>query len=166
MVLAIWLDINFFCYVSYFTGPPALTVNILKNTEKLSVFLHWDEVDDVAVATYVVTWTSERDHIKNSPSLVGLTSYTITGLTLNTVYTITVTALNKCGTGSDYRTSVQLLANTNPSIVITSAITSFSIPTATNIITYPKSTVNPADTATTDESSKFTSNIICYNKYS
>ena len=132
----------------------------MKNTESSSIDLQWDKAEDSITTTYVITWTSERDHIRISPGLVDHTSYTITGLTLDTVYTITATATNICGSAPEYRTNVTLSASTNPNIVNTSSI---SISTATNIITHPTSTVNPTDTTTADESSKFTSNSICYN---
>ena len=154
-----WLTSTDFV-ASCFTGPPALTVNITKNTDSLSIVVQWDEVDDSITTTYVVTWTSERGHIKKSPGLVGLTSHTITGLTLDIVYNITVTATNICGSAPEYTGNVTLSASANPSIVNTSAITNF---TATNIITHPTSTINPTDTTTADESSKFSSNSICYN---
>ena len=160
LVLTRWLNINLFCCVSYFTGPPALMVNILTNTESSSIVVQWDGVDDSLTTTYAVTWASERDHGSKGYGIVSPTSsYTITGLTLDTVYTITLTANNICGVGPEYRTNVSLFASTNPSIVITSAISMY---TATNVITYPTSTVNPADTTTADESSKFSSNSIYF----
>ena len=82
----------------------------MKNTESSSIVVQWDEVDDSLTTTYIVTWTSERDHITHPVTLIEQSSYTITGLTLDTVYTITVTAANKCGLGPEYRTSVSLTA--------------------------------------------------------
>ena len=95
-----------------FIGPPAVIVNIVKNTETLSVVVQWDEVDDSLPTTYVVTWTSERGHTEQSPGLVGLTSYTITGLTLDTVYNITVRATNRCGIGPTSTASVNISTGT------------------------------------------------------
>ena len=74
----------------------------------LSVVVQWDEVDDSLPTTYIIIWTSERDHIAHSDTIEEQSSYTITGLTLDTVYTITVSASNKCGTGPEYNTSVSL----------------------------------------------------------
>ena len=91
-----------------FTGPSALTVNIVKNTENSSIVVQWDEVDNFLTTTYIVTWTSERDYITHPVTLIEQSSYTITGLTLDTVYTITVTASNRCGQGPEYRTSASL----------------------------------------------------------
>ena len=94
------------CFIPIFTGPSALTVSISKTNESQSVVVQWDEVDDSLSTTYTVTWTSERDHSIQFKTLEEQSSYTITGLTLGTVYTIIVTATNKCGTGPEYSTSV------------------------------------------------------------
>ena len=45
-------------------------------------------------------------------TLIEQSPYTITGLTLDTVYTITVTASNRCGTGPEYSTSVSFPTGT------------------------------------------------------
>ena len=91
-----------------FTVLPALIVNITENTESSSIIVQWDEVGDPDHTNYIVTWTSERDHIIHPVILIEQSSYTITGLTLDTAYTISVTASNKCGQGPEYRTSVSL----------------------------------------------------------
>ena len=135
-----------------FTAPPALTVNITKNTENSSIVVQWDEVDDSHTTSYTVTWTSERDHITHPVTLIEQSSYTITGLTLDTVYTITVTAANRCGQGPEYRTSVSLTADTTSTIFATSTntMTSMSVGTSTTI-----TAVNPITTTivTTDAAS-------------
>ena len=120
----------------------------MKNTESLSIVVQWDEVDDSFSTTYVITWTSERDHIKRSASLVGLTSYTITGLTLDTVYTLTVTAYNVCGTGPEYRTNISLTtditsATSSPAVtacINTMAIMATANPTTTTAVMNPSTT--------------------------
>ena len=88
---------------SVFTGPPALTVNIAKNNER-SIVVQWDAVDDSLVTTYTITWTRAGGGLQ-SATLTEQTSYTITGLTLDTVYTITVTAANICGSGPEFNTT-------------------------------------------------------------
>ena len=70
-------------FLNLFTGPP---VNIMKNTESSSIIVQWDEVDDSFPTTYTVTWTSEKDHIAQSIGIVEQSSYTVTRLTLDTVY--------------------------------------------------------------------------------
>ena len=94
-------------------------MNITKNAESSSIVVQWDEVDDSLPTTYVVTWTSERD-LNNIQIkiLEEQSSYTITGLTLDTVYTITVTATNTCGAGPEYSTSVSISTGTTCIIYI------------------------------------------------
>ena len=106
-------------------------MNIIKNTESSSI-VQWDEVDDSLPTTYIVTWTSERDHIAHPVTLIERSSYIITGLTLDTVYTITVTASNKCGDGSEYSTSVLFTTVTTSTF---SPTVSASINTMTNTST-------------------------------
>ena len=136
--------------------------------------------------TYVVTWTSENDHIEQSPGLVDFTSYAITGLTLDTVYTITVSAANICGTGPEYRTSVSLTtgASYTPSITPTATdaiptmlatstenhytmttITSFSCATTSTTVIIPSTTttnsmITPADTTSITICTAITTKII------
>ena len=87
-------------HVYLHAGPSILTVNIIKNNESSSVIVQWDTVDDFLHTTYIVTWTDDRD-LYGTDTVDKLTSYTITGLTFDTVYTIIVTAANRCGSGPD-----------------------------------------------------------------
>ena len=57
--------------------------------------------------TYIVRLSNDSG-IETTISLTEQTSYTITGLTLDTVYTITITASNRCGTGPEYNTNFSL----------------------------------------------------------
>ena len=121
-------------------------MNIVKNTESSSIVVQWDEVDDSFSTTYVITWTSERDNIKQSHGLVGLTSYTIiiTGLTLETVYIITVTAVNRCGQGPEYISSVSLTTDTTSATSSSAVIASFSVMS----ISSPTTTTTVMDSST------------------
>ena len=62
-------------------------------------------MDPLLATNYTVTWTSETDRTQLMANTTG-TSYTITGLTLDTVYTITVAAANTCGQGPEFNTSI------------------------------------------------------------
>ena len=115
-------------------------MNITKNTVSLSIVVQWDEVDDSLPTTYTVTWTSERDQMLSSDTLIEQSSYTITGLTLDTVYTITVTAINICGTGPEYKTSVSLTSDTS------STTSNHAITVSTNTMTI-MSTPSPTITS-------------------
>ena len=86
-------------------------VHFTKNIEILSIFVQWDAVNDFIDTSYTVTWTSERNYIQVT-TLIEQTSYTITGLTLDTVYTITVIAANECGTGSNFMTTISFPTGT------------------------------------------------------
>ena len=140
-------------------------MSITKNTESISIVVQWDEMDDSLSTTYTVTWTDESNHMLHSFTEEEISSYTITGLTLDTVYTITVSATNKCGTGPEYRTSVSLSTDTISSststttaIINTMAITSTassSISTtmaksSTITITTNNPMMNPSTTTTTE----------------
>ena len=91
-----------------FTGPSALSVNVMKNS-KLSVDVQWDAVNDSLTTVYTLTWTRAGGGLQVA-TVTEQTSYTITGLTLDTVYTITVSAANTCGSGPGYSTSVSFPA--------------------------------------------------------
>ena len=51
-------------------------------------------MDDSLPTNYTVTWTSDGTDSIQSHTLIEQSSYTITALTLDAVYTITVTAAN------------------------------------------------------------------------
>ena len=65
--------------------------------------------------TYTVTWTDDRD-LHEGDTVDEQTSYTITGLTIDTVYTITVTAANMCGNGPEFKASVSFPIGTGATI--------------------------------------------------
>ena len=68
-----------------FIGPPALSVNIMKNIESSSIVVQWVVVDDLLPTIYTIVW---GDRIDQSATVDEQTSYTITGLNLDTVYTL------------------------------------------------------------------------------
>ena len=109
-------------------------MNVTKNTENSSIVVQWDEVDYSFHTAYIVVWTSERD-LDNIQShiLIEQSSYTITGLTLDTVYTITVVASNRCGTGPEYSTGVSLTTDTASSVNISTAPTAIDPVISTSI---------------------------------
>ena len=99
-------------FKSVFTGPSALvTVNIMKNIETLSSVVQWYAADPSLATNYTVTWTSETDPTQ-SVATIEQTSYKITGLTLDAIYTITVVAVNMCGAGPEFNTSVSFSTGT------------------------------------------------------
>ena len=79
-------------FICLYAGLFALAVNITKDNESLSIVVQWDAVDDSFSTTYIIIWGVRIDQVA---TVVEQTSYTITGLTLDTVYTITVSAANR-----------------------------------------------------------------------
>ena len=115
----------------------------MKNIGNSSIVVQWDTVDDFLPTSYTVTWTDGRDLFQVA-TLIEQTSYTITGLTVNTVYTITVTVANMCGQRPEFRTSILFSTDTTST---TSSI-SPTVTVSTNPMTII-STVNPSSTTTT-----------------
>ena len=120
-----------------FTGPSALTVNIVRSITNLSIVVQWDAVDDSLDTTYTVTWNDGGD-FHGGGTVQEQTSYTIAGLTLDTVYTINVAPANTCGDGPDYTTIVTF------STATTSTTISPTLTASTNTVP----TVNPSSTTT------------------
>ena len=133
-----------------FTGPSALTVNIVKNNESLSVVVQWDAVDDFLFTTYTVTWGDRNDHFATVDEQ---TSYTITGLTLDTVYTVIVSAANRCGQGPEVITSVSFSTDTTSTTsTISPTVTASTNPMTIISTVNPSSSSNPSTTPMTTNS--------------
>ena len=86
----------------------------------------------------MVAWTNKSSY--SSVTLIEQSSYTITGLTLDTVYTITVTASNMCGTGPEYKTDIMLIV-TISSVVPTASIAPVTIATHATSTTTTTTTI-------------------------
>ena len=130
---------SYVCFIFVYAGPPALTVNIMKNIENSSIVVQWDAVDDSLLTTYTIIWNDESDDYLRAATVEEQTSYTITGLTLDTVYTITVTAANMCGNGPDFSTSISFSTGTT----FTTTSISPTVTASTNHMTIV-STANPS----------------------
>ena len=63
-------------------------MNTTTNIGSSSIIVQWDEVDDSLHTTYTIAWTDGE--LLGITTIEEETSYTITGLTLDTVYTVTV----------------------------------------------------------------------------
>ena len=72
-------------------------------------------MDDFLPTTYTVALTDGRN-VSELATLTDQTSYTITGLTLDTVYTITVIAANRCGQGPEFSSSISFSNDTTSTI--------------------------------------------------
>ena len=120
--------------MNLFTGPSGLRVETIRNAIDSSIVVKWDIEDDSLSTSYTVTWTSNGTI--SSHSQTEQSSYTITGLTLDTVYTITVIAANRCGTGPEYMTNVSLTTDTISTTSITPTATA-----STNTVTTTNSSI-------------------------
>ena len=83
-----------------------LTVNIIENTENSSLVIQWDEVDDSIPTTYLCSNIDYNNFPIHSDTLIEQSPNTIIGSTFDTIYTITVAAANRCGTGPEFKTKM------------------------------------------------------------
>ena len=98
-----------------------------------SIVVQWDAVDDIFPVTYNVTWYNESGII--GMDTVNGTSYTVTGLTTNTSYNITVVAINTCGAGPVSNVIITVRPPTLPPPTTASVTTTLTpSPTSGNIM--------------------------------
>ena len=83
----------------------------MQSIEGSSIAVQWDAVDNSTTTTYAITWSSTRGGLQVA-TVIDQTSYSITGLTLDIVYTITVSAVNRCGQGPEFSTRIQIITGT------------------------------------------------------
>ena len=77
-----------------------MNVTIRDDITSESFVVLWDEVMDIFTITYTVTWYDESGII--GMDTVNSPPYTVTGLTADTSYNVTVVANNSyCGAGPD-----------------------------------------------------------------
>ena len=112
-------------------GPPALKVNIMTNIESSSIVVQWNEVEDSRITSYLITWYSSSVQLVTKRLSSDQASYAITGLTLNTVYTIHAFAQNNCGSGPKFTTSIILSTTTTSTSSISPIVTTSTNPMAT-----------------------------------
>ena len=87
-------------------------MNTMKNIEDLSIVVQWNAVDNFLPTTYTITWSDDGDLFEVATADELETSHTITGLTLDTVYTITVTPSNTCGGGPEVSSRISFPTGT------------------------------------------------------
>ena len=94
------------------TDPPGAPMNIrFSDITSTSFVVHWDEVDDAEL--YIVNYRVDGGSVNEAPTQ--RTSRTITQLSSNTTYTVTVIA-NTCGHLSSISGAV--MVTTNESLLI------------------------------------------------
>ena len=140
----------------HFTVPYSTPINIrfpVANITDISFVVQWDTVTNQSVDRYIVNWTDGTNPIQTVT--VNETSYNVTGLSPNTLYSIRIAAVNKCGTGPF---SADKTVTTSAYIIFymdTSAAISYSTgvnPTATTtfIVIYSLTSNSTATTTTTN----------------
>ena len=118
---------------------PMFSKFLVGNITSASFVVQWDEVDDADY--YIVNWRDDGGSVRKSTT--SQTSITITQLSPDTTYSVTVTAVNICGSGtaSDIlivTTNVGLLVelSTSSSVMTTSSTMSsmvaMAIPTSSS----------------------------------
>ena len=100
----------FVIFLDYIADVPSVVMNVRISGDitNESFVVLWDEVMDIFTVNYTVTWYDESGIVGmvtvNSPP------YTVTGLTANTTYNVTVVAINTCcgaGPVSDTATNMK-----------------------------------------------------------
>ncbi|XP_065890845.1 uncharacterized protein [Dysidea avara] len=103
------------------TGPPGTPINIrVSEISSTSFVVQWDEVDDAD--HYIVNWRDDGGSVRESTT--SLISITITQLSPNTTYNVTVTAGNICGSGT---VSDILIVTSNVTLLVGPSITTLSL---------------------------------------
>ena len=112
--------------------PSAVNIRNPDDITNESIVVQWDAVDDIFPVTYNVTWYNESGII--GMDTVNGTSYTVTGLTNNTSYNITVVAINTCGAGpvSNVMTMTNMRPPTLPPPTTTATVTTTLTPSPTS----------------------------------
>ena len=104
-----------------------------------SYVVTWDEVMDLFSINYTVRWYRE-DSLIGMASVDGL-SYNISGLTADTRYSVTVTAVSTCCGEGPASFNIMIMTNYEPSIFPTPANATAVIITTTTTTTTTATTV-------------------------
>ena len=113
-----------------------------------SFIVQWDAVavNDIFPVTYTVRWYGE-DGSNGTASVTGL-SFTITGLTANTSYNVTVVAVNTCCGEGPVSDVVMVMTNNHSPTLPPPTVPTATAPTA-NATTATATTANATDTTST-----------------
>ena len=93
-------------------------VRIREDITSESFVVLWDEVMDIFNITYNVTWYNDSGII--GMDAVNSPPYTVTGLTTNTSYNVTVVAINTCCGAGPVSVPVKAMTNDEPPTTVPS----------------------------------------------
>ena len=96
-------------------APIAAPMNIIIPPDDItseSFIVQWDAVMDLFDVSYTVRWYGEDG--SNETLIVNGLSYTVTGLTVNTSYNVTVVAINTCCGAGPVSNVVMVMTNNEP----------------------------------------------------
>ena len=123
-------------FLVYTTGPPGIPLNIrFSNITSTSFVVQWDEVDDADQYDITV----KRKGNETATSQTSHTSRTVTGLTPNTIYELTVIATNGCGRSAMSNSTFMVTPNVTTfirpsvSVMMSSVVDRATTPTGNNI---------------------------------
>ena len=104
-----------YLFLFLFTDVPDAVMNVRtmdKDTTSESFVVLWDEVMDIFNITCNVTWYNESGIV--GMDTVNSPPYTVTGLTANTSYNVTVVAINTCCGAGPVSDVVEAMTNDEP----------------------------------------------------
>ena len=106
-----YVNISYFTYITD-TSNVVRSVRIRDDITIESLVVLWDEVMDIFTITYNVTWYDDSGII--GMDTVNSPPYTVTGLTANTSYNVTVVAINTCCGAGPVSDVVMVMTNDEP----------------------------------------------------
>ena len=106
-----YVNISYFTYITD-TSNVVRSVRIRDDITIESLVVLWDEVMDSFTITYIVTWSNDSGII--GMDTVNSPPYTVTGLTTNTSYNVTVVAINTCCGAGPVSDVVMVMTNDEP----------------------------------------------------
>ena len=141
MYIRVYAHAYYFYNIAYFNAdlPDVVrNVRIRDDITSESFVVLWDEMMDIFTITYNVTWYNDSGII--GMDTVNSPPYTVTGLTADTSYNVTVVAINTCCGAGPVSVPVEAMTNISvptpsspPASFTTPSSTSNSTPTAGNV---------------------------------
>ena len=132
-------------YVNYLCSTAPMNIRIpLRNIRDVSFVVQWDAVINQSVDRYIVSvyWTDRHNPIQSVT--VDQTSYTVTGLTPNTTYTVAVASVNESDCTGVASARKEVTTDVSVSVDVTSTVDISRPPSINPTHTTYKSVTNNA----------------------